>query len=97
MSRRREWFIRRRLDAHLAAARDPRNDRPHRHRAARAAAHEAEQLGMLRRPKSCENCRDEAARLQRHHPDHSQPLRVVFLCPPCHREADALANQEGAA
>lgn len=95
LTRRREKHVRRQLEAHLRAAVDPKNDRPRRHRAARAAACEAEQLGLLARPPACECCGDSAERLQRHHWDHAQPLRVSYLCPDCHKTADALIANNG--
>lgn len=89
MRKRREKHVRRSLESHLRSAADPTHDRPRRRRAARAAAREAESLGLIRRPAACERCGDQDARLQRHHPDHEEPLRVAFLCAPCHATADA--------
>lgn len=89
MRARREKHVRRSLQAHIESATDPRHDRPRRHRAARAAAAEAERLGLISRPDRCERCGDAEAFLERHHADHAKPLCVAYLCAPCHRIADA--------
>lgn len=89
MRARREKHVRRSLKAHIESAADPRHDRPRRHRAARAAAAEAERLGLIVRPDACERCGDPEAFLQRHHADHAKPLCVAYLCEPCHKLADA--------
>lgn len=91
-----ERFLRRRLAAHLGEVADRRKDRPRRHRAARAAAHAAEHLGLLIRPPECECCGDDEPKLQRHHWDYAQPLCVTFLCPDCHELADAMLKTHGA-
>lgn len=89
MRARLEKHVRRSLAGHVAIATNPRNHRPCRHRAARAAAREAEQLGLIIRPDSCERCGDREAFLERHHPDHGKPLCVEYLCGPCHKTADS--------
>jgi hypothetical protein len=85
-----------RLRRHLEISLDLLKPRRIRTRSARYAAALGEQLGLIRRPRSCSWCR-RRLRLERHHWDYDEPLDVTFLCVDCHALADTMVWRAGIA
>lgn len=58
---------------------------------ARKLARNAEKMGKLVRPDTCEQC-GSGGRINGHHPDYDQPLLIEWLCGRCHEQADRYRN-----
>lgn len=54
------------------------------------------QLGILRKPASCERCNAATGTLDRHHPHYSKPLEIRWLCKPCHKIEDREVRKSSA-